>query len=115
MNKKFTIGTIILLAILIIRMFVQLLVLVMQNFTEGLSMTVSLLLALLYLISSIGIVRKKQWGAIIAMVIGVIDLLSALALGGQFAIGAGVVDVVILLLAYRQFKIRRTPTITTQL
>lgn len=115
MGKKFTIGTIFLLAILIIRMIVQLVALITQDSIEGLYVTVSLLFALFYLSASIGIVWKKRWGSVIAIAIGIIDLFFALALGGTSVIGAGAVDVLILFLAHRQYKMTRLPVTTMQL
>lgn len=114
MNKKFTASAIFLLAILIIRMLMQIVV-AMQGSIGGATEIAYLLFALLYLAAGIGIARKKRWGAVTAIIIGIIDLLSALALGGTSAIGAGAVDILILFLAYRQFKIARTPIVTTQL
>ncbi|MBI4090451.1 MAG: hypothetical protein HY422_00330 [Candidatus Komeilibacteria bacterium] len=109
MNKKFTAGAIFLLAILIIRMLMQLLPLVAQDAITGAAVAVSLFFALVYLSASIGVARKQRWGSAVALIISFIDLFSALALGGASAIGAGAVDVLILFLAYRQFKMTALP------
>ena len=68
---------------------------------------VPLLLAILYTAALVGIVKQQKWGSILVMVIAGIDLLFALFIGGASGIGAGVVDLILLFLGYREYSALR--------
>jgi len=57
-----------------------------------------------YIISLIGIVLNKKWGSIIIIVIAIVDLLASLLAGGYTALGAGIYDLILLFLAFRELR-----------
>ena len=65
---------------------------------------VPLLLAILYTAALVGILKQQRWGSILVMIIAGIDLLSALFIGGASGIGAGIVDLILLFLGYKEYS-----------
>lgn len=110
MGKKFEATTIALIVILSVRFLGQILWIIsgfmseMENIDLVSTIIAGSLIATAYLISLLGVSLKRKWGSISAMVIAGIDLIFALLVGGFSGLGAGVVDIVLIFLAYREYK-----------
>ncbi len=102
MKKKFKAITIILIILLVIRIFSQ--------FFIGFSsaninyLIIYSIVGAIYLIALIGIFMKQKWGAISIMVIAIIDILFVFITGGAAGLGAGVIDLILLFLGYKNYK-----------
>ena len=102
LTKKFNAITIILIVLLSIRLLGQIL-----NSTRSLT-TISLIINIaffnFYLLALIGVILKQRWGSILALIVGVIDALAAFFMGGTVGVGAGVADLILIFLAYKEYK-----------
>lgn len=72
-----------------------------QNVYAGI---VSLLFSLLYVIGIAGILTKRKAAIATLIFLGVFDLLSAIQIGGLNGLGAVFFDVIIVYLAYKEYK-----------
>jgi len=100
--KKFNAITIILIVLLSIRLLGQIL-----NFTGSLttiSLIINITFFIFYLLALIGVILKQRWGSILALIVGIIDALAAFFLGGARGVGAGVADLILIFLAYKEYK-----------
>ncbi|RLI98687.1 MAG: hypothetical protein DRP08_07935 [Candidatus Aenigmatarchaeota archaeon] len=95
--------TTILVVLLIIRLFGQIF---QMAALIGISFlfVIPLVFGILYGVALVGILKKQRWGLILVMLIAGIDLLVALIIGGASGIGAGVVDLLLLLLGYKEYS-----------
>ena len=59
---------------------------------------------LIYLICLIGVIAKKKWGSVLTVVIAVVDILFSLTMGGAAALGAGIMDLLLMSLGYKEYK-----------
>jgi len=91
-----------LLILLTLRFIVQVVFSIIS--ADILSRIIFIFLSLIYLSAIVGIIARKRWGIIISVVIAGIDMLSALASGGAGGVGAGIADVLILILSYYTWK-----------
>jgi hypothetical protein len=58
-----------------------------------------------YIAAVVGILQNKKWGSGLAMSVAAFDLIYAVSyVGGNVAFGATIVDVIILLLAYKEYN-----------
>ncbi|MBD3253303.1 hypothetical protein GF386_06220 [Candidatus Pacearchaeota archaeon] len=103
MKKKLGVTTIILIILLSIRIIGQL-VIAALNWNMPVLLISYLIFSIAYIVSLIGIILNKKWGPIIAIVIAIIDILASLLVGGLTALGAGIYDLIILFLAFIEFK-----------
>ena len=103
MAKNFGAVTIILIIFLVLRLCAQIVSAWLQLSNTFVVVTV-MCFAVLYAASLVGVVKKQKWGSTLAMVIGVIDILFALALGGAVGIGAGIADLLLIWLGYMEFR-----------
>lgn len=72
-----------------------------QNMYVG---VVSLLFSLLYIIGIVGVFTKRKVSIVVLMFLGLLDLISAFKIGGSNGFGAGVFDVILIYLAYKEYK-----------
>lgn len=104
MKQKLTLTVIFLIILLLIRALFQFLTL-FQLKEIGLVFLVVSLFAILYVISVVGIYYKQKWAAILVIIIAIVDLMVALTMGGASSVGAGLVDLAILFLAYKEYQL----------
>jgi len=93
----------VLIGLLILRLFGQIFQIIALMSVSFLFI-VPLIFAILYAAALIGIIKQQKWGSILVMVIAGIDLLFALFIGGASGIGAGVVDLILLFLGYKEYS-----------
>lgn len=94
--------TIIVLVLLFIRFFGQIIGLF---FSQDIYYLISFsFFALLYLVSIIGIFLKKKWSIVLTISLAIIDALVAFYDGGSVGLGAGIFDLILLILAYDMYK-----------
>ncbi|MEK6918868.1 MAG: hypothetical protein AABW73_02405 [Nanoarchaeota archaeon] len=101
-SREFSISTIILLVILSIRAIIQLFGAV--TLYSPLFTPIFFLLAALYIVAIIGIIKKHKWGLISSFIVAVIDVMIALSIGGAASLGAGIIDLTIIFLTYKEYK-----------
>jgi uncharacterized membrane protein len=100
MAKRFTSITVILMAFLTVRTVINLV----------LSTDISIILGISYLVALIGVIMKQKFGAILAGIIGSIDILMAFMLRWEkfYLLGAifsaVVIDLVLIYLAYKEYS-----------
>lgn len=70
------------------------------------------LVAVVYLVSLIGIFQKKTWAVVLLIVISAMDLIGALMLGGSKGLGAGVFDAIVGIMAYLLYQKFKSGTVT---
>jgi len=93
----------VLIGLLILRLFGQIFQIIALMSVSFLFI-VPLIFAILYAAALLGIIKQQKWGSILVMVIAGIDLLFALFIGGASGIGAGVVDLILLFLGYKEYS-----------
>ena len=93
----------ILIVLLIIRLFGQIFQAIAFIGSSFLFIIPSLF-AILYGAALVGILKKQKWSLILVMIIAGIDLLFALFIGGASGIGAGIVDLILLFLGYKEYS-----------
>lgn len=103
MKKKFGAITIILIILLIIRLIVQVVGAIVTR-ANIVYLSLFSVIAVLYLLILVGVSMKQKWGSILVMIIAIIDILFALALGGATGLGAGVMDLILIVLGYKEYK-----------
>lgn len=101
-GKKKNIILIILIALLAIRVIGNFIGAVISPDTFFLA--VQAIFAVIYLLALIGTIKRKKWGLILIFIAAGIDLISALFIGGFSGLGAGIVDVVLIVLAYLEYR-----------
>ncbi|MBI2047337.1 hypothetical protein HYT26_04225 [Candidatus Pacearchaeota archaeon] len=101
-QEKFGAITIILIILLIIRVIFQF----VKGFlsADTISLAISSIFGIIYLVALVGVIIKQKWGSILVMVIAVIDSLAAFMTGGVEGLGAGVVDLILIFLGYKEYK-----------
>ncbi len=97
------ITTAVLVGLLILRLFGQIFQII-DLISISFLFIVPLILAILYAAALVGILKQQRWGSILVMIIAGIDLLSALFIGGARGIGAGIVDLILLFLGYKEYS-----------
>lgn len=102
MEKKFNTVTIILIIFLIIRLIGQFIGGFL--FADTISQVVFSIFGILYLVALTGVFMKQEWGSILVMIIAVFDILFAFITGGASGLGAGVVDLILIFLGYKEYK-----------
>jgi ABC-type multidrug transport system permease subunit len=103
MEKKFGAATIILIILLIIRFIGQFANAFLLS-ADMVYLVISSILGVVYLAALIGVLIKQKWGSILVMIIAVIDILFALPIGGAKGFGAGVMDLILIFLGYKEYK-----------
>ena len=93
----------VLIGLLILRLFGQIFQIIALMSVSFLFI-VPLIFAILYAAALLGIIKQQKWGSILVMVIAGIDLLFALFIGGASGIGAGVVDLILFFLGYKEYS-----------
>lgn len=68
------------------------------------AVTSYLIVAIVYLFSLIGVLMKRKWGLIATSIIAAIDVISAFYLGGSFGLVAGIIDLALLFLVYKEIS-----------
>lgn len=97
-NKIF----IILVVILIIRLIFQIIfALSSSDIYHQISYVI---VAILYATSLFGLFKKMSWAGILTIVVAVLDILFSSNIGGQFGVGAAVVDLPLIGLGYWAYK-----------
>lgn len=102
MKKKFNAITIILVIILLVRLIAQ--VVSAAASQTGAFLVSFSVFAILYLIALSGVYIKQKWGSILVIALAVIDILFAFIESGAFGFGAGVVDLALLFLGYKEYE-----------
>ncbi|MCX6741986.1 MAG: hypothetical protein NTX24_02305 [Candidatus Pacearchaeota archaeon] len=100
--KEYGAITIILIAILLLRIAMNLFFTVtlqtdLERWLYGAT-------AIIYAISFFGVFLKQKWASILVIVFAIIDLILALISGGWSGLGAGVADLTLILLGYLEYK-----------
>ena len=103
MKQKLRSTSMLLMVILLIRAIFQFITLFRLK-AIGLGFILVLIFAILYSVSLVGIYKKQKWAIFLAIFIGIVDLIIALINGGAASVGAGVIDVSILFLAYKEYQ-----------
>jgi hypothetical protein len=101
MKKRFNTITIILIVFLAIRAFMQIVLMFIQK--DILLGVIFIFFATLYLVALLGVSLKRKFGSILTIIIAIIDLLFALVTGGGFGLGAGVIDLILIFLGYKEY------------
>lgn len=101
MKNKFNAVTIILIILLAIRAIMQIVLMAMQK--DLTFIAVFIFFTIIYLAALIGVSLKHRFGSVITIIIAVVDLLFALASGGEFGLGAGVMDLALIYLGYKEY------------
>jgi hypothetical protein len=101
-TKKFNAITIILIVLLSIRLLGQILSSIRPLTT--ISLIISIAFFIFYLLALVGVILKQKWGSILALIVGIIDALAAFFMGGAMGVGAGVADLILIFLAYKEYK-----------
>ena len=96
-NKSISLTYLLVLILVGIRIFGQILGLVY-------GITTALVFLVLYLVALYGVYCKRKWGFILVMIISLVDLGWALYMGGSFGIGAGIVDIILLVSALVEYQ-----------
>ncbi len=103
MEKKFGVITIILIILLIIRLIGQFASAFLLS-ADMVYLVIFSILGFAYLAALSGIFIKQKWGSILVMIVAVIDILFAFIMGGATGLGAGVVDLILIFLGYKEYK-----------
>jgi hypothetical protein len=101
MKNRFGAVTITLIVLLTIRAIIQIAMIFIEK--EAISKFIFIILALAYLIAILGVSLKRKFGAVMTMIIATFDLLSALLVGGTFGLGAGIMDLALVFLGYKEY------------
>jgi hypothetical protein len=102
-GKRFSVVAVILLIFLLIR-FIAHVAGVFITLEDVFTTVIYSVFSIAYLAGFIGVLLKKKYGSVIVIVIAIIDLISALFVGGAAGIGAGIYDLILLFLACREYK-----------
>jgi hypothetical protein len=102
MKKKFDAAAIVLIILVIIRALDQF-VIAATNIGTAYGYAYSFT-GIIYIVSLVGLLMRKKWGAILILIFAIFDILAAVIFGGVAALGAAVVDLVIIWLAYKTYK-----------
>lgn len=101
-QKKFGAVTVILLIFIAIRFLAQIISAVVG--ATAADMVFGGVVGAIYLVAFVGVVMKQKWGAVIALSVAVLDVISALFVGGAAAVGAIVFDILLFGLAWKEFS-----------
>ena len=101
-KKKFTWITIVLIILISIRIIGNGIIIVYSN--NLISFVVFFIFIITYVLCLAGIVSKRKFGVILTSIAGIIDLIASLALGGATGVGAGIFDIILLILSYKEYK-----------
>lgn len=102
-KNKFGVAATILVILLVIRAAGQ----VFNAFSapsDKILLGLSVVFAIVYGVSLLGLFKKAKWGAVLAMIMAVVDILSAATIGGANGFGAAVFDLPLLALGYFTYK-----------
>jgi hypothetical protein len=103
-KKQFNVISVILIALLSIR-FISQVVIGVLSIENLLFLSVVAVFAIAYLLALIGVILKQKWGSILAIIIAIIDLISAFTIIGESLVfWAAIMDVILLFLAYKEYK-----------
>lgn len=104
MKKKFAVGAIILIVLLIFRAITQFII-VLSSGAGGYADLILIILGILYSIAVLGVLSKKKWGAILVIVIALIDIMFALlTYSGSSSVGSTLFDLILLLLGSQEYN-----------
>ena len=103
-KKKYDTVTIALIILLGIRLAGQVFFAIL-SFSDVISLVIYFFTAVLYFIALVGVFMKERWGSVMSAIIGIIDIIFASVLMvGSTAFGTVIFDLVMILLAYGEYK-----------
>ncbi len=101
MGKKLRTSALVLVGLISIRLFFQI-VLMFYLFGHLIKFILILIWITAHILSILWILKNKIFGYYIAITIFLIDLAFALIRGGNFGLGAGIYDLIIIYLSYNE-------------